>query len=604
MNNKPTSSSSNPEVMDPTLRGNGRGQGNAKEALIPGSKTNTEITTPPDIDQFMDTDETKIALQLDKSLTVHAEPVLPAVCIDYIIGKSYIQLPKGHNNQLLLQHIGILTRRPNDGKFSYHVTSDIAFPSSGRIKIIHPDETEPERRIQYACITTDSQNIFLIPVSHTIGDNGLRDMKQYIIPKSNILTIGPPQEKVFEVTTLAANLKKAISNKRTRDETETLNNDTTNKISKKNTDPPAIRTNRKQTNEQQALQAKEKIQQHQKRQEEEKNKEPPRPPPIIIDGIIENFTKLKEELLSKYPKGDVSLKMGTGRIKKIQILTKNKTQHEQILEYCRQQLLSGHTYRPKDTREFEVVIRGLPRTIETSEIKEELEIHNITTKHISSIWKGGKPMNAFKVRLEDTPPNQKIWDTRQLCYHAVHIEEPYAKGFAICTACSQYGHTEKYCLPGEAMICPACSGPHPLRACPNKETPVCARCKETGHAATFRGCEKYRKYERARLGHKEESPQQQSQLTGEARTASFTPKTWGNSQEPRHTEQPQNLQHKEQNFSKQQEHQPQYQNNNKMDELISIMMKNNEEQNKRMNQMIEMMSNLMALLTKVLAKQL
>lgn len=211
------------------------------------------------------------------------------------------------------------------------------------------------------------------------------------------------------------------------------------------------------------------------------------PPPIFIAEVksIKPLTTLLDEIA----KDNFTLKaLGNEQVK---IQSATSVIYSTIIKALTQKNTQFHTYKPKQKKNFKVVIKNLHHSTDTNEIKQNLEIlgHNVANvwniKHKFS--KNSIPM--FIVELKQKENNKEIYNTKLFMNTSVVIEAPHAKRVVPqCTKCQRFGHTKNYCQ--HTPRCVKCTQYHQTIDCPRKikdDKVACVNCNGN-HPANYRGC--------------------------------------------------------------------------------------------------------------------
>lgn len=168
-----------------------------------------------------------------------------------------------------------------------------------------------------------------------------------------------------------------------------------------------------------------------------------------------------------------------------------------------------HTYRCKNEKPYQVVIRGLHPSTNIDEIKQELSLTGHEARDIINIIIKRKipiktangaekkykavqtPLPLFYVNLSPKENNKCIYETTHLLHTKVKIEAPRKKKeIPQCKTCQQFGHTRNLCA--KSPKCVKCGENHLTSMCKkSKEAPCkCANCGGE-HTANWKGCPAY-----------------------------------------------------------------------------------------------------------------
>ncbi|GFW30357.1 uncharacterized protein TNCV_452951 [Trichonephila clavipes] len=165
------------------------------------------------------------------------------------------------------------------------------------------------------------------------------------------------------------------------------------------------------------------------------------PPPVFLE-ISNEYRDQMKVLNKKFPA--LRSKM-TGEYFKLYTDT-----DEQY--YDLQQFLENTDYRffsitPKKDRPIKVVIKGLPRDTDTSDIHKDLIEEGFTiikvTQLVGKITKQKLPV--FLISLPRNIHNAKIFDLKKLSYVSINVEGYDNKGVTQCYSCNKFNHTADNC---------------------------------------------------------------------------------------------------------------------------------------------------------------
>lgn len=162
----------------------------------------------------------------------------------------------------------------------------------------------------------------------------------------------------------------------------------------------------------------------------------------------------------------------------------------------RDKTVQFHAYPLEDEKVLRVVIRGLPKELEVSDIRDDLltqgfpvlEVHRMT---------GGRskaPLDLVLAILERSQEGKRIFQLREvLNLSGLKVEAPKRKGVpGQCHRCQLYGHAARFCE--AAYRCVKCAGDHSTSMCnrtrDDPSPPSCVLCGTQGHTANYRGCPK------------------------------------------------------------------------------------------------------------------
>lgn len=217
----------------------------------------------------------------------------------------------------------------------------------------------------------------------------------------------------------------------------------------------------------------------------------PKPPPIFVSGVA-NIQPLKM-LLNEIAPGEFVLKILAKNEVKIQLKTAEN--YSNITKALLERKTEFHTYKLKQDRSYNVVLRGMHPSIPVEEIKEELEKIGFTVTNISNIRERvtKKPLPLFFIGLKPTENNKEIFEVQSLLSTKVKFEAPKKKReLPQCIRCQRYGHTKHFC--NRTPRCVKCTGSHFTQECPRKginKDVKCVLC-DGNHPANYKGCLVYK----------------------------------------------------------------------------------------------------------------
>lgn len=244
---------------------------------------------------------------------------------------------------------------------------------------------------------------------------------------------------------------------------------------------------------------------------EHKLKKPPLPPPINVSNV-HDFKLLRDAVLDT-ANDQVQFKAQSNS--DIKITTKSEEDYRKIKSMLNDLKLKDteenpntfgkleyHTYQLKNERPYRVVIRGLPATLNPSDIKAAIEEKGHQVKNVLNIYKkstidGNKVVKHFPlfyVDISQKDNNKDIFNITELLNCVVKMEPTKkVRGIPQCTNCQQLGHTKNFCM--RRARCVKCAGAHHYKECKKQPgtAPTCALCNQKGHTANYKGCEVYQK---------------------------------------------------------------------------------------------------------------
>ncbi|GFU85827.1 nucleic-acid-binding protein from transposon X-element [Trichonephila clavipes] len=143
-----------------------------------------------------------------------------------------------------------------------------------------------------------------------------------------------------------------------------------------------------------------------------------------------------------------------------------------------------YTKNAKAERPIKVVIKGLPRTTNPEEIKQDLEMLGYTPERVNQLIgrKTKRALPIFLITLPRNLDNLKNFDLKTLSYLSIRVEGYDGKGVTQCYTCNNFNHSSENCYLNPR--CLKCGENHITRDCPIKqilEAAYCINCQIYGH---------------------------------------------------------------------------------------------------------------------------
>lgn len=118
----------------------------------------------------------------------------------------------------------------------------------------------------------------------------------------------------------------------------------------------------------------------------------------------------------------------------------------------------------------------------------------------------------------------------------VEVEVKTRPVIAICSSCSEYGHTKAYC--SRTQKCGKCGEGHAMKDCDEDTPPNCPKCGGP-HPITYRGCTHYRDAEKKILERQQNSRQNTPQPRAETQENVWFRRSQNRDNQQRRRNQPQ-----------------------------------------------------------------
>lgn len=218
---------------------------------------------------------------------------------------------------------------------------------------------------------------------------------------------------------------------------------------------------------------------------------PSKPPPIFIQDVttIPPLLLLLEQVA---PSAYETKALSQNQVK---VQPQSSEAYRAIVHALNEKQTNFHTYKPKEDRNYRVVLKHMHYSIEPTAIKEEIE--NLGHK-VVSVWnikqaRTKLPLPMFFVDLKPAPTNKDIYQIEYLHHCKIAFEPPHRKRDIVqCANCQRYGHTKNYCH--LKPRCVKCAGDHLTLQCHRKDRSSEVRCVLCGgnHPANYKGCTVYK----------------------------------------------------------------------------------------------------------------
>jgi hypothetical protein len=182
----------------------------------------------------------------------------------------------------------------------------------------------------------------------------------------------------------------------------------------------------------------------------------------------------------------------------IRIFPKTIDDHSKIATYIKENNISGFMLPMGVIRPLKLVLKGLTKDFETSEIQDELTDLGYPVQKVSHMIRNrdGHVWDLFQIQLTPCEKSQKIYTELEYLFRFPVTFERYKSPFKTqqCHNCQGYHHHSNFCnMPPK---CVKCAGDHSSNQCnrpkiPDPQLPPkCVNCHKA-HTANYRGCEAF-----------------------------------------------------------------------------------------------------------------
>lgn len=179
---------------------------------------------------------------------------------------------------------------------------------------------------------------------------------------------------------------------------------------------------------------------------------------------------------------------------RVVILPGSKETREAILSILDVKQINHFTYTPKEERNSTLILKNVPSDYDIEDVEEQLGSLGLADKIAKvSQPKNLSKFNFFIIHVRPGVPTGEFLKIDLLCHTKVKIEKLFRNEDPICFKCQRIGHFANGCRMGER--CVKCAQNHSSNDCPisseeSRENLKCARCNQSGHPASYRGCPK------------------------------------------------------------------------------------------------------------------
>ncbi|GFT88380.1 nucleic-acid-binding protein from transposon X-element [Trichonephila clavipes] len=214
---------------------------------------------------------------------------------------------------------------------------------------------------------------------------------------------------------------------------------------------------------------------------------PPKIKPIMLK-YKDNYNMVLKGLNKMYPNSTDKL---TGKY--IKIMASTTDEHREITNLLKSKGEEFYVVPALADRPLKVVIKGLPKSTATAEIKADLLEQGVPVMKVSQRTqrKSKFPLPIFLVEVrKHVEGATDIYDVSKCCYMSVVLDTFRKRpGATQCYNCNLFNHSSVNCF--IKPRCLKCSKEHRTGECPIKErldTPHCINCDADGHTANWRSC--------------------------------------------------------------------------------------------------------------------
>ncbi|GFT51163.1 probable RNA-directed DNA polymerase from transposon X-element [Trichonephila clavipes] len=214
---------------------------------------------------------------------------------------------------------------------------------------------------------------------------------------------------------------------------------------------------------------------------------PPKIKPIMLK-YKDNYNMVLKGLNRMYPNSTNKL---TGKY--IKIMASTTDEHREITNLLKSKGEEFYAVPALADRPLKVVIKGLPKSTATAEIKADLLEQGVPVMKVSQLTqrKSKFPLPIFLVEVrKHVEGATDIYDVSKCCYMSVVLDTFKKRpGATQCYNCNFFNHSSVNCF--IKPRCLKCSKEHRTGECPIKErldTPHCINCDVDGHTANWRSC--------------------------------------------------------------------------------------------------------------------
>lgn len=226
--------------------------------------------------------------------------------------------------------------------------------------------------------------------------------------------------------------------------------------------------------------------------------------PIVVTDHVTDIQEILTAL-----KVDFNLKLNSvGR----KIFLKSIEDKNKTIEALKSKNINFFTHPEKETKEFKVILSGMPQ-VDTKLIESSLAEQQLTATKIT-MFNTKSSNKLYLLHFDAAQVNKKTLESIKYVYHHTVKWLPYKpkrNGPTICMRCCMWGHGARNCL--RYTVCMLCAGEHLTKECTthniatntntnNPQNFNCFNCKSANlvhnHKANDVNCPFRQKYETAR----------------------------------------------------------------------------------------------------------
>lgn len=226
-------------------------------------------------------------------------------------------------------------------------------------------------------------------------------------------------------------------------------------------------------------------------------------PPIFLYNT--NMKGLIEQLEAKTP--EIKFKVKNVSKYKSKLYFADITVHQEMMALLKKNGINSYSFTPKELKQASLVLRGLYFGMEVDDVKKALDkaapdvVDKITKFTTSFSIKKNVDTGLFLVSLSPGRTLSDVSHIKFLLSQTITWETPNNKKLEIqCHRCQRFGHISKNC--NSDYKCVKCDKKHSPGEClyqkSETSSPFCVNCGQSGHPASWRGCQTYKDYVKSR----------------------------------------------------------------------------------------------------------